>query len=302
MKPKIGLALGGGGARGLAHLGVLRVLEEEGIPIHLIAGTSMGAVIGAMYAQNPNASEVTHRLESYLKGNDYESLGLKYIVPQNGSSPSVLTQFMKTIAKRIVINYAASRTGLVKSERLSDAIGVLIDEMDIRDTKIPFVAVATDLNSGETVSFREGSLRSAVRMSSSIPGYISPEEMNGKLITDGGVSAPIPVEIVRELGAEIVIGVSAGVKNIQALDDPHIVEIINRTDVVRGMYLSRLQLALADVGLHPDVKDAHWSEFLRYEDFIAAGVEETRKKMSEIRRALKSKQGFFSRMFSITKA
>jgi NTE family protein len=275
------------------------VLEEEGIPIHLITGTSMGAVIGAMYAQNPNALEVMHRLGDYLKGNDYESLGLKYIVPQNGNTPSVLAQFMKTIARRIVINYATSRTGLVKSERLSNAIAVLIDEMDIRNTKIPFVAVATDLNSGETVSFREGSLRSAVRMSSSIPGYISPEELNGKLITDGGVSAPVPVETARELGADVVIGVSVGVKNVSTMKDAHILDIVNRTDTIRGMYLSRLQLSLADVGLHPDVKDAHWSEFLRFEDFISAGVEETRKKLPEIRRALKMKQGFFGRMFSI---
>jgi len=299
MKPKVGLALGGGGARGIAHLGVLRVLEEEGIPIHFITGTSMGAVIGAMYAQNPNALEVMHRLGGYLKGNDYESLGLKYIVPQNGNTPSVLAQFMKTIAKRIVINYATSRTGLVKSDRLSNAIAVLIDEMDIRNTKIPFVAVATDLNSGETVLFQEGSLRSAVRMSSSIPGYISPEELDGKLITDGGVSAPVPVEIARKLGADVVIGVSVGVKNVNTLKDAHILDIVNRTDTIRGMYLSRLQLSLADVGLHPDVKDAHWSEFLRFEDFISAGVEETRKKLPEIRRALKMKQGFFGRMFSI---
>ncbi|PIS27474.1 MAG: hypothetical protein COT43_10320 [Candidatus Marinimicrobia bacterium CG08_land_8_20_14_0_20_45_22] len=299
MKPKVGLALGGGGARGLAHLGVLRVLEEEGIPIHLIAGSSMGAIIGAMYAQNPKALEVTRRLENYLKGNDYESLGLKYIVPQNGNSPSVLTQFMKTITKRIVINYTASRAGLVKSERLSAAIGVLIDEMDIRNTKIPFVSVATDLNSGETISFQEGSLRNAVRMSSLIPGYISPEEMEGKLITDGGVSALVPVEIARELGADIVIGVSASVKNIQALNDPHILEIVSRADVIRGIYLSRLQLSLADVGLHPDVKDAHWSEFLRFDDFITAGVEEARSKLPEIRRALKMKKSFLGRMFSI---
>jgi len=297
MKTKIGLALGGGGARGLAHLGVLKVLEEDGIPIDSITGTSMGAVVGAMYAQNPDSESIIKRFENFLASQDYDSLGLKYVIPQDEQNPSFLSHLVRIVAKRIVVNFAPTRTGIVKTERLSDAISFLIDDRNFHDTKIPFGAVTTDLNSGETVLFREGNIKKAVTLSSSIPGFISPEPVNGNLFTDGGVSAPVPVYEAREMGADIVIGICVGVNRIKALENPNIIDIISRTDAIKGIYLSKLQLSNADVSLHPDVKDAHWSEFLRYKEFVNAGIVEAQKKLPEIHNAIKKKKNLIRKIF-----
>ena len=294
---KIGLALGGGGARGLAHVGVLKVLEDEQIPVNYIAGTSMGAVIGAMYAQNPSADALIDRLESFFSSQDYDSLGLKYIVPKNDQNPSFLNQLAQVVAKRIIVNIAQSRIGIIKTDRLSEAISTLINNGNIEDTRIPFVCAATDLNSGQTVLFEEGDIREAVTISSSIPGFISPSEWDGKLLTDGGVTAPVPVKQVQQLGADIVIGVSVDANHIKPLEEPHVLDIISRADQIKGKYLSKIQMSTADVQIHPQIEEAHWSELLRYQEFIEAGIRETREKLPQIRAIIAQKNSFFKNLF-----
>ncbi|MDO9547481.1 MAG: patatin-like phospholipase family protein [Candidatus Marinimicrobia bacterium] len=298
MKSKVGIALGGGGARGLAHVGVLKALEEERIPIYIIAGTSMGSIIGAMYAQYPDVNALIHKLETFFSSQDYESLGLKYIIPKNDQNPSFLNQLVKDVTQRIVINIAHSRTGIIKTERLAEAVALLIDDGDIEDTQIPFGCAATDLNSGQTILFQRGNIREAVTISSSIPGFIPPHKWDGRYLTDGGVTAPVPIDEAREMGADVVIGVSVDANNIQALDDPHILDIISRADQVRGKYLSRYQLSTADVQLHPHIEDAHWSELLRYREFIDSGERETREKLPQIRNILRKKNSIFRKLFS----
>ncbi|MCK4641255.1 MAG: patatin-like phospholipase family protein [Candidatus Marinimicrobia bacterium] len=297
MKKKVGLALGGGGARGLAHVGVLKVLEEEQIPIDYIAGTSMGAIVGAMYAQNPSADALIDRLESFFSSRDYDSLGLKYIVPKNDQNPSFLSQLAQVVAKRIVVNIAQSRMGIIKTRRLSEAVSALIDKGNIQDTRIPFACAATDLNSGQPVLFQKGDIQEAVTISSSIPGFISPSEWDGKLLTDGGVTAPVPVVEVRRMGADIVIGVSVDANHIKPLEEPHVLDIISRVDMIRGKYLSEIQLATADIQLHPQIDAAHWSELLRYQEFIEAGIRETREKLPQIRAIIAQRKSFFKNLF-----
>jgi len=297
IKSKVGIALGGGGARGLAHVGVLKVLEVEQIPIDIIAGTSMGSIIGAMYAQRPDVNVLINKLETFFSSQDYESLGLKYIVPKNDQNPSFLNQLVKDVTQRIVINIAHSRTGIIKTNRLAEAVALLIDDGNIEDTQIPFGCAATDLNSGQTINFREGNIREAVTISSSIPGFISPHKWNGRYLTDGGVTAPVPIDEARAMGADVVIGVSVDANNIQALDAPHILDIISRVDQVRGKYLTRHQLSMADVQIHPRIEDAHWSELLRYREFIEAGIQETREKLPQIRNILRRKNSIFRKLF-----
>jgi len=297
MKSKVGIALGGGGARGLAHVGVLKVLEEEGIPIDLIAGTSMGSIIGAMYAQHPDVRVLIHKLEHFFSSQDYDSLGLKYIVPKKEQNPSFLNHLVKDVAQRIVINMAHSRTGVIKTERLAEAVALLIDDGNIEDTKIPFGCAATDLNSGQTVLFQKGNIREAVTISSSIPGFISPYKWGGQYLTDGGVTAPVPIDEARQLGAGIVIGVSVDPKMLKDLEDPSILDIISRADQVRGKFLTRLQLLTADIQLHPHIEDVHWSELLRYREFIDAGEQEARKKLPEIRNILRKRNSIFRKLF-----
>jgi len=294
---KVGLALGGGGARGLAHVGVLKVLSEEQIPIDFIVGTSMGSIIGAMYAQNPDTAVLIDRLESFFSSRDYDSLGLKYIVPKNNSNPSFLNQMVQVVSQRIVLNIAQSRQGVVKTKRLSEAVSKLLDKGNIEDTRIPFGCTATDLNTGQTILFREGDIQKAVTISSSIPGFISPHKWQGMLLTDGGVTAPVPVKEVRQMGADIVIGVSVHANHIEPLDDSHVIEIISRVDLVRIKILSKIQLSGADIRLHPQIDQAHWSELLRYREFIEAGIKEAADKLPQIHAAVTKKESIFSFIF-----
>ena len=297
MKSTIGLALGGGGARGLAHLGVLKVLEEEGINIGCIAGTSMGAIVGAMYAQKPDADALIKTFRDFLFTQNYESLGLKYVVPESEQNATFLQHIARVVAKRVAISIAQSRTALLKVERLSNAISYLMGEGRIQDTEIPFGAVATDLNTMESVFIQEGSIKQAVLLSSSIPGFIPPNSDGKQLITDGGVSDPVPVEFVRKMGADIIIGVCVGIKKISPLKNPNVIDIIARTHSIRGYHLTKFLLNEADIALHPDVRNAHWSEFLKIDEFIDAGIRETRSKLPQIRKIIAKKSNPIKRLF-----
>lgn len=172
---KIGLALGGGVARGLAHIGVLSVLEDAGIPIDCIAGTSMGAIIGSAYSAGLTIDE------------------------------------LRTIAARTgwwqVSRPFFSAGGLVTFKRLEQWIEANVGEFDVRDLAIPFAAVASDLASGERVVLSEGRLCTAVRASCSVPGFVPPVELDGRLLVDGGITDNIPADVARLLGADYVIGV-----------------------------------------------------------------------------------------------
>lgn len=296
MRPKVGLALGSGGARGLAHLGVIQALEEADVPIDYIAGTSMGAIVGAMYAQNPDLPAITRRFISFLNSDKYETLGTKLLKTNHDQPPSFLSHFVKVIAKQLVITIAQARQGVIKSERLEAAIEYLIADGDIRETRVPFCAVATDLNTGETVVFDKGNIREAVLYSSSIPGFIPPHGVDAWLLTDGAVTAPVPVKEVRQMGADLVIAVNVAIQLAKALDEPNMLEILTRVDTLRGIALADQQMQLAEIQIRPEVKDAHWSEFERYEEFIQAGLAATRPRIPDIKQQLTRKLGFFQRL------
>lgn len=294
--PRIGLALGGGGARGAAHFGILKVLEKERIPINIITGTSMGAIVGGMYAQNPDAAAVIRRYKEFLESTDYDSLGLKNIVPPENDEPHILQRFARTIAKSIYIGSLGYRSGVMKPEILENALRILLDRGNIQDAKILFGAVATDLNSGNTILLTEGSLRRAVRRSSLIPGFLPPEKDGARLITDGGVSEPIPVDSARQMGADVVIAVSVDTTDMTDLEDPSMINIMRRCDEIRGNFISDVQIEKADVAIWPDLSGKHWSEFMSSEGFIKAGEEETRKKLPEIRSAIRRKRHWIFRI------
>lgn len=294
--PRIGLALGGGGARGAAHFGVLRVLEEESIPIDIITGTSMGAIAGGMYAQKPDALAAIERYGLFLRNTDYESLGLKNIVPAGSDEPHVLQRFAQTIARRIYISSLGYRSGIMKPEILENALRELLDRGNVQDTKIPFGAVATDLNTGGTLLLKDGSLRRAVRRSALIPGCLPPEQDGSRLITDGGVSEPVPVDSARKMGADVVIAVSVDLLSMPGIEDPNMINIMRRCDLIRGIYMSKVQTDRADVTIWPDLSGTHWSEFMSSEEFIKAGEEETRKKLPEIRSAIRRKRHWIFRI------
>ena len=298
MSVKVGIALGGGGARGLAHVGVLKVLEEEGIPIHYITGTSIGAVVGASYAQDPQADLLIKRFEQSLDEAFYSQLGLGYLKTNDCQEGSFLHQTTENIKRRIAINLAQSRTGLLKEVRLKKILVRLIDQGRIEDTKIPLGVVATSLHTGDDIVFKSGDIINAVAASSSIPGFLCPVCLNGDLITDGGVSCPVPVKYLPRGKVDVTIGVELSVRKLSHLESVNAIEIIGRADMITSRNFSRMMARTADVAIFPDTKDIHWSEFSRASELIEAGIESARDKLPEIKKAMKGRLPWYKRAVS----
>lgn len=297
MPAKIGIALGGGGARGLAHAGVLKVLEQEGIPIHYIAGTSVGAVVGAMYAQNPDIDSVIERFKQSLDGKFYGQLGLNYLNANCAQNGSFLHQATKNIKRRIVINLAQNRKALLKEVRTKNVLSSLIDEGDIEDTKIPLSIIATSLHTGDDVVFRAGDIISAVAASSSIPGFLCPICLNDDLLTDGAVGCPVPVKFLGRMGADIAIGVEISIREYHRMESVNVIDILARADMITSRNLGRMMVKRADIAIFPDTQDIHWSEFSKFDELIEAGIKSATEKLPEIRKAVRKKLPWFKKIF-----
>ncbi len=296
--PKIGLALGGGGARGMAHIGVLKVLERENIPIGLIVGTSIGSVIGAMYAQLTDAFEVEKRVLNYLHGEVFKNLNVHLLFQKNTKEEKFLDRMVTFLKHQYILTKSFTRMGLMGRKILDDALEALIDDSDIRDTKIPFAVVTTDIWSGEDIVLREGPLRKAVAASSTIPGTFQPVEWNGYSLVDGGVIDMVPVWETFEMGAKIVIGVDVTRDLIRPKEFKNGLEIMFRADEITNYRLNKIHLRDANVVIRPEVGNAHWADFARAEEFIARGEKATEAKAEEIRNVIKSygKSKFLKRL------
>lgn len=173
------MALGSGAARGLAHIGVLKVLEREKVPIHFIAGTSAGALIGAVYASGVKARQ----MEEIAIGIDRMEMARLFdpVLPWSG---------------------------LIDGKKIEEFVAQIFGDALIKDLKIPFLAIATDILTGEEVIIAEGSVIKAVRASISIPGIFTPVEFNNRLLVDGGVVDPVPFEVLRDMGMERIVAVN----------------------------------------------------------------------------------------------
>ncbi len=279
-RPTIGLALSGGGARGLAHIGALRVIEELGIPIDYIAGTSMGSVIGGLYAVGLSPDEIEramldvdwvdifsdrpHRSEqSFRRKQDDRSdyldfeIGLKHLRP-------VLPK------------------GLIAGQKLTLAIKVpelytSIDQ-DFDDLPIPFRAVATDIESGEMVVLRSGSLVHAIRASISIPGIFAPVSLQGRYLVDGGIARNLPVDVVKEMGADIVIAIDVGrpVDEVTVEEIRSVLDVTRQTSYIYTQHTSQGVLGLADVLMRLRLEDFNTIDYERTWEIVSEGEAESK--------------------------
>jgi len=197
---KVGVSLGSGGSRGFAHLGVLRALEEAKVPIDLVNGSSIGAVVGATYALHLNAEKVARLVQDVLPKID---VGFFNLFRYPASSPA----FLRNWLAEAFCNLSALQMSIVSHRNNRRALGLLLGEKTFADTAIPFSAAAFDLLAGETVILKEGRLADAILASISIPGIFPPVERDGRLLVDGAVQADVPVRELRAEGADFVIGV-----------------------------------------------------------------------------------------------
>lgn len=262
--PKIGLALGSGGAKGLAHIGVLKALEKAGIQIDYIAGTSIGSIIGAYYAAHPSLEKLEEFVFSLNR-----RMGFKLFDP-------------------------VMRGGIIKGNKVEMFISDMLDGATFDSLRIPLSVIATDMRSAEEVVIRSGDLVKAIRASISVPPVFAPVKYHNKLLADGGLSDPVPVDAVRKMGADIVIAVNVEtgyfyepVKDIPALTGipMHTVNILRHNITFHS-------LKTADVVISPDTPNTGlvgWKYFFdnkKAESIIKAGEKATEKIIPEIRKLI----------------
>ncbi|MCX5849153.1 MAG: patatin-like phospholipase family protein [Deltaproteobacteria bacterium] len=284
---KVGLALGGGGVRGFSHIGVLNVLEAEGIDIDLIVGTSAGALIGGAYASGQSPREIHAKINAYLCSPEFEASTLKSIgltfSPQNKSFFNKARNF---VMNRFWFVRAFFKPSMLPSGDFQSLINYFIPEMDIRETRIPFRAVSTDLITGKKIVFSEGSLRQAVLASCSVPGAVEPVHQGEWILADGGITSVVPIHATREAGADVVIAVMVDRDSPASVSIETGKDVLYRAGEITTNTLEAAELEDADVIIRPQVGDLHWMDFGRAGDLVKIGEEATRESLKKINASL----------------
>ena len=277
---KIGLALGGGGARGACHIGVLKSLEHRGIVPDIISGTSAGSMIGAMYASHASADIVEQKYTEHVNGEDFKDLGFRYI-PNNEKDDSVFSQVFKQMKNQYILMVSSTRKSLVKNERLAKAANNLFERNQFDDLKIPLIVTATDLISGKPMLYKAGNVVDAVVKSSSIPGFVEPTFIDDRMLLDGGIVFPTPVPpLLNKCDFIIAVNIS---KAFKTSDEPdNIFEITNRARDISTLHLNSYLLKQSDFVISPEHEDVHWSAFDRTEEFIENGYNATESEMEKL--------------------
>jgi NTE family protein len=284
---KVGLALGGGGVRGFSHIGVLNVLEEEGIKIDLIVGTSAGALIGGAYASGQSPREIQAKIAAYLRSPEFGASTLKSIgLTFSPEKKSVFKKARNFVMNRFWFVQAFFKSSILPSNDFEALINYFLPEMDIRETKIPFRVVSTDLITGKKIIFSEGPLRQAVLASCSVPGALAPVRHGDWLLADGGITSLVPVYATREAGADVVIAVMVDRDLSTSVSIETAKDVLFRAGEITANTLEASELENADVVIRPQVGDLHWMDFSRAGDLVKAGEQAARESLEKINDSL----------------
>lgn len=254
MRKKIGLALGSGASRGLAHVGVIRAFEENNIPIDCISGTSMGAAIGGMYAC--------------------------------GSDIHFLPSFLSEINERVFFDFKIPKRGVIGGRRFEELLRLFTKNKDFEDLDIKFSCVACDLLKGKAEVFTTGKIYPAIRCSVSIPGAFEPYKYRGGVYVDGAVVDRVPVQSCRDLGADVVIGVDVGYKGTPNSEPKNIIETMMIAFDIMGWEMTQLKISTADYMIMPDVTHINPYKITDSDECIEIGYETAIKEMPKIKYVL----------------
>jgi len=272
-KRKVGLALGGGGGRGMAHIGIIEVLEREKIPIDMVAGTSVGAAIGALLAQGKNADEMKLLARSW----DWKH-------------------------RARAIDLTLPKSGFIAGKKVKEFLKSIIGDVQFSELKLPFACVATDVMTGEEVVINQGSVLEAVRASISMPIIFSVVKWQGRYLVDGGLVDPVPVSVLKDMGADFIIAVnvdprmSTGQERIypgknnteeaSAIKEPNIFNIIMKMSGIANSQIVEASLEGADVVIEPRLAGIGLGDFGHIEECILKGGFATIDAVPEIKNRL----------------
>jgi NTE family protein len=253
-KPVIGLALGGGAARGFAHIGVIKALESHGIKPNLVVGTSAGSVIAALYAAGN-------------KGTDLNRIALTL-------DEAAITDW--------ALPFSGKFGGMIKGDALQNMINRLVKNQSIENTPIPLGIVATDLKTGQGVLFQRGDMGQAVRASCSVPSIFQPTIINGREYVDGGLVSPVPVRYAKQMGADFVIAVNISTEP-STQDSSGTFGVLLQTTSIMGQSINQLELEYAQIVIRPELNSMKGTDFKSRNAAILAGEEATLKQIDQIK-------------------
>jgi NTE family protein len=258
---KIALVLGGGAARGFAHIGVIKALESQGIYPDIVVGTSAGSVVGALYAAGNN-------------GFALQKLALEI-------DEAAISDWS--------VPFFAKSSGVLKGDALQSYVNKAVHNTPIEKLKIPFAAVATDINSGLPVLFQRGNTGLAVRASSAVPSVFQPVKIGDHFYVDGGLVAPVPVHFARDMGADFIIAVNISVQpDVQLASSS--VDVLLQTFAIMGQSINRFELKDADIVIRPSLGNMKGNDFNGRNLAILAGEQAAMALMPEIKRKIQLKR------------
>ncbi|KGA97034.1 esterase [Alkalihalobacillus alcalophilus ATCC 27647 = CGMCC 1.3604] len=252
-RPTIGVAFGAGGVRGFAHIGVLKVLEQHNIPIDVVAGSSMGALVAGLYGV--------------------------------GQTPESMEKFAKFFRRQYYVDYIVPKLGFIKGDKVVKLIRILAKGKRLEELPIPVSIVAADLISGKKVVFQDGDIADAVRASISIPGIFVPVTKNEQVLVDGGVLERVPTSVVKEMGADIIIGIDvSSYKSEQKATS--IYDVILLTIDMMGREISKHQQLEQAFMINPMVKQTNGLIFKDVDAIIEAGVIAATEKIKSLKEVI----------------
>ncbi len=256
---KVGLALGAGSVKGFAHIGLLQVFREYGVPIDMISGSSVGAIVGAVYAV--------------------------------GGDMTMLGKYFSTVTSRDFLDLPRpQKGGLMSGERLHELIRIFTHNKTFQQANIPYVCTAVDVEKGELLNLTEGPLHDAVRASMSIPGVFTPVRLNGRLLVDGGVLDCVPCGQLKDMGADVVIGVDVGWNGeVITLDPPTMMAVVDQSTSIMQREITNLRTQSADLVIYPRVNYMKWFDTELADQAINEGRRAAQEAMPRIKELLEEK-------------
>lgn len=282
------LALGGGGGRGLAHLGVLDVLEEHKLRPRAIVGSSIGALFGAMYAIEPDATRLIEKVIHILSSPEFAKLDLPVIEDAEVEDQSWLSALTAAARQTMLFTRAATGIAVSSAENLVNIVNTLCDgHKSFDDLAIPMYISAVRFPSGECHIFHEGNLVRSIAASMAVPAVFEPVLVNGEKYLDGGLAAEVPTREARQIADNnVVVAVNVGARPNPDFEPGNVLGMLDWSTRVKALYLRRFEKALADVLIEPLVGFRQWHDFSRVEAEIQSGREAALEQLPQLRQLL----------------
>lgn len=270
----------------MAHIGVIRGLLREGIPIDVITGTSMGAIIGGAYAATGDIEGVHGAVRTLLKSEEFQKNRLAFLKETKSQRGGLLYSVSRLVRQGIVYGMSTMRSSFLSAEEFARSMESIVPDVAIEEIPLPFACVAVDLEGAREIVMRTGQLREAAAASSAIPGILPPRRVNGRLLIDGGWVDKIPVLPAFLLGADLVLAVDISADLENARNYGRGFEVILRANAIKDAVLVGMQRRLADVVIQPAVRQIHWADFESIDYCVRVGEEAALEAAPRIRELL----------------